>query len=64
LTLGRHAEIQADRLGVPDVEIAVRFGRESGRHTAVMLSGGEVLVDDAADEVHRRRCRRGRLFGV
>ena len=40
------AEIQADRLRVADVQIAVRLGRKPGRDAAVMLSGREVLVDD------------------
>ena len=31
----RHAEIDAQRLGVPDVQIAVRFGREAGFHARI-----------------------------
>ena len=33
------AEVQADRLGVADVQIAVRLGREAGVHAAVVLAG-------------------------
>ena len=47
------AEIEADRLGVADVEIAVRLGRKAGDHAAVAL-GVEVGLDDVADEVAPR----------
>ena len=47
----RDAEVQADRLGVPDVEVAVRLGREARRDLAAVLPGAAVLVDDLADEV-------------
>jgi hypothetical protein len=44
------AEIEADRLGVTDMEIAVRFRRKA-RDDAVDALGGEVGLDDVADEV-------------
>ncbi len=44
------AEIQADRLGVADVEIAVRLGREPGHHRGVLF-GVEVRLNDVADEI-------------
>jgi hypothetical protein len=46
----RHAEIEADRLGVADVEIAVRLRREAGDHRAAGTCG-EIGADDVADEI-------------
>ncbi len=48
--LGGDAEVQADRLGVADVQIAVGLGREAGADGRV-LAAGQVLADDLADEV-------------
>ena len=45
------AEVEADRLGMADVEVAVGLGREPGHHAAVVGAGGLVLVDDGADEI-------------
>ena len=53
----RDAEVQADGLGVPDVEIAVGLGGKS-RGDAVVLPGSEVVRHDLSDEIERRRCRR------
>jgi hypothetical protein len=54
------AEIQADRLGVADVQVPVRLGREARVDTASVLPGGAVGTDDLADEIARRGlCRRG-----
>ena len=44
------AEVQADRLGVADVQVAVGLGREAGADRRV-LAAGEVLANDLADEV-------------
>ena len=41
----RDAEVQADRLGVADVEVAVRLGREAGGDGLYLL-----YTSDAADE--------------
>src|SRR5215471_21678923 len=52
----RHPEIEANRLGVADVEIAVRLRRETGNDRLMPLRI-EVRLDDIADEVaslHRR----------
>ena len=57
--LGGDAEVQTNRLGVSDVQIAVRLGRKTGRDPAVVFAGGEVLFHDRADEIDRSR-RRGR----
>ena len=47
------AEVQADALGVADVQIAVRLGRKPRVHAAAVLAGGAVGVDDLLDEVAR-----------
>ncbi len=44
------AEVEADRLGVADVQVAVRLGREA-RDDAVAPAGPQVGGDDVADEV-------------
>ena len=49
----RHAEIQADRLGVADMQIAVRLRRKAG-HDRLDAAGVEVGLDDVADEVAAR----------
>src|SRR5215471_18207588 len=53
-----HAEVENDRLGVADVQIAVRLRRKAGHHRALAFSR-EVRPDDVADEIlprlpHRR----------
>ena len=52
----RDAEIERDRLGVADVQIAVRLRRESG-HDPAVLFGGEIGLDDVANEIAPRLCR-------
>src|SRR5207249_11837511 len=44
------AEVQANRLGVADVEVAVGLGGEP-RDDPAAAAGGDVLVDDLADEI-------------
>ena len=46
----RHAEVEADRLGVADMQIAVRLGRKAG-DDLLDAAGIEVGLDDVADEV-------------
>ena len=48
---GRQTKIEANRFGVTDVQVAVRFGREVGDDAAVVLAGGEVRGHDLLDEV-------------
>ena len=55
----REAEVQADALGVADVQIAVRLGRKPRMHAAAVLAGGAVGVDDLLDEVARGLVVRG-----
>ena len=49
----RDAKIQADRLGVTDVQIAVRLRREAG-NDFFMPAGGQVGANDFADEILTR----------
>ena len=42
----RHAEVHANGLGMTDVEIAVRLGRETCLETAVILTVGQVARND------------------
>ena len=51
VVLLRQFEVDRDRLAVPDVQIAIRLGREARMHTAVVLAGGHVFFDDLFDEV-------------
>ena len=44
------AEIEADRLGVADMQIAVRLGREAGDHRLVP-PGRQIGAHDVADEI-------------
>ena len=47
-----HAEVEANRLRMADVQIAVRLRREA-RDDGLVAARGEVLLDDLADEVAR-----------
>ena len=49
------AEVQADRLGVADVQVAVRLRREARVDAAAEPPGAVVLLDDLLDEVQPRR---------
>ena len=44
------AEVEADRLGVADMQIAVRLRREAGDH-GLVPAGCEIGANDVADEV-------------
>ncbi len=54
--LERHAEVQADRLRVADVQVSVRLGREARVHAPAVLPGFEVLGDDGPDEIEGPGC--------
>ena len=47
---GGDAEVEADGLGVADVEVAVGLRRKAGHHPAV-LARGQVVGDDLADKI-------------
>ena len=44
------AEVQADGLGVADMEITVRLRRKTGMH-ALVLTAGQIFIDDLTDKV-------------
>src|SRR5262245_20961647 len=52
------AEVEADRLGVADVQVAIGLGREA-RNNALVSAGLEVRQHDIADEVLARLAGRG-----
>ena len=52
----RDAEIERDRLGVADMQIAVRLRREPGHDLPVSL-GVQIGLDDVANEIAPRLCR-------
>ncbi len=59
--LARDAEVERDRLRVPDVQVAVRLGREAGYHArmpALPQVGGHDLADEIAS------LRRGRILSA
>src|SRR5262249_26044038 len=58
--VARDPEVQADRLGVTDVQVAVRFGGKARTHRG-MLAALQVSDDDLADEVGSRRDGRWRF---
>ena len=45
------AEVDADRFGMADVQIAVGLGRKARLHAAIVLIGLEILQNDIADKV-------------
>ena len=49
----RNTEIQANALGVADVQIAIGLGRETRFHTSVPFSGTIIFVDNIADKIGR-----------
>src|SRR5207247_995181 len=48
----RDAKVEADRLRMADVQVAVRLRRKARDHRA-MAAGGEVVFDDLTDEIAR-----------
>ena len=61
--LARDAEVEADRFGVADVQVAVRLRRKTGAHRPV-LAALQVVDDYLADEVGSRRGTRYLSFGL
>ncbi len=47
----RDAEVEADRLGVADVQVAVGLGRKASHHLAAVFARLLILGHDAADEI-------------
>src|SRR6185503_3787780 len=52
--VARQPEVEADRLGVADVRVAVGLGREAGDDARV-AAGREVGANDVANEILARR---------
>ena len=57
----RDAEIETDRLGMADMEIAVRLRRKARDH-AFLPPRMQVLLDDVADEIQSRATLRRPLL--
>ena len=55
-------EVDADRLGVTDVQIAVGLRREPGLHAGVHARG-KILVDEIVNEVGSQQIRIGYIIG-
>ena len=53
----RDAEVDADRLGMADVQAAVRLGRKPRDDRAAVFARLDVLGDDFPNEIARRRFR-------
>ena len=49
----RETEVQADRLGMTDVQVSVGLGRKARLHAALVLVGLQVFKNDVADEIRR-----------
>jgi hypothetical protein len=50
--LGRKSKVEADRLGMPDVQVAVRLGRKTRLHPSSVPSPvRNILGDDVTDEI-------------
>ena len=59
VVFGGDAEVEADRLGMADMQIAVRFGRKAGDDFPAVLIAAQILRHDFADEIQR-----GVVFGI
>ena len=51
---GGEAEVQIDRFGVADMQIAVWLRREARVHAATVFVGLKIVDDDIADEIRLR----------
>src|SRR5262249_22565547 len=61
--LVRETEVEADGLGVADVQVAVWLRRKTGLHVSVVFVGLEIVEDDVANEVGRARLGEGSRGG-
>src|SRR5262249_15437629 len=57
----RDTEIEGNRLGVADVQIAAPLRRKAGHHAGIAFRG-EILGDGVAEEIRPCLCHRGRNF--
>ena len=44
-------EVQTNRLGMPDVQVAIGLGREARVHPAFVQSSGDIFVDDLLNKM-------------
>ncbi|OPZ12598.1 MAG: hypothetical protein BWZ10_02078 [candidate division BRC1 bacterium ADurb.BinA364] len=56
----RYAEVEADGLGMADVQIAIGLGREARDDLAAVFARFDILGDGGSDEIARRRGAFGR----
>ena len=47
-----NSEIETDGLGVSDVQVAVRFRRETGMHFRSVFAVGQVFLNDFFNKIH------------
>ena len=55
------SEVEADRLGMPNMKISIGLGRKARLYTSFVLIGLQVVENNVANEVGRARLRRGVL---
>src|SRR5215831_18141980 len=53
--LGRQSEVQADRLGVPDMQITIGLGRKASDYFPRVLAAALILRDDLTKEIRGQR---------
>ena len=58
------AEVQADALGMPNVQVAVRLGRKARMDAAGVFAGAEVVFDDLLDEIQPALGLAARTAGI
>ena len=56
LVVNGDAKIQADRLGVADMQVAVRLRKETYCHTSLVFIFGQVGINNVANEIGRGCC--------
>ena len=54
----RNTEVETDTLGVPDVQVTIRFRRKAGDDGALHETRVKILLDSLADEVAGFLCHR------
>ena len=62
LIIQRKTKVQTYRFGMADMQVPVRFGRET-RDDAAVLATGQIGINDRADKIGRCGCRRAAHVG-
>ena len=47
----RNTKIQANTLGMPDMQITIGFRRETGLHTPIPFTGAIIFINNVANEI-------------